>query len=267
MTAVIMRLGDTTVAALRRALGPEFFNANAAGLERATALATPVAALVGLMLGVIGAIKTDSLTVVLLGMIWVVVVALGYYAGAKMLPTCAVAVQNSRTAISSRAVLDVLGLLLGLLAVGALAFGIYTAVKLSSIDPLLTGIGGAITLAYFTSMMLNPELVTTDIVPQSTAGSDAIAVSLLLTKALVRLSPIAMGSAVIIGTLNGLMTIVNVFKGDIYLVSAAFSGGGFAGGVMVGLLYPVIAYVAFIFLYLLNDIALAILKLHRTPSP
>lgn len=260
-----LQLGDRAIELLRATLNERFFEKSAQGFGQLAGTMTPVAALLGLALGVLTAIKSDSLMVLLLGLGWVVAVGLAYYCGARLLPTCAKIVQNGRTSISSPELLDVLGLIMGVASVGTAFAGLYFAIRLSETFVLFACIGAAGVLAYFIAMALHPTLVSTDVDPEGSAGADALAVALFFTKGLVRLSPMVMGGLVTLGTIQGLQLTYAMFR-DEFGLAIFLNGPAFATLVFVGLLYPVLAYITFIFTYLATDVILAILRLHRLPT-
>jgi hypothetical protein len=262
MDGPILRLGDQAIETIRRALTVSFFWNSCVALEGWASLVTPVSALIGLILGGVGAVKTDSLNLLLMGLAWVLAVGLLYYCAKRLLPACEMAVANGPTVISSRAFFDVLGLIMGMIAAGAFIFGIYMSIKTSTLMPLAAGSGTALLLAYFVTMALHPEIVTTSVDPNVSSGSDAIAIAMFLNKGFVRLSPIAMGVSVTLGALNGLKLLYALFKEEVGILDL-FSGGAFPTQVLGGLFYPIGAYVLFVLAYLSVDVIMAVLRLHR----
>lgn len=245
-------------------LTPDFFRANEEALVRAASYATPVAAAIGFLFGIVGAIKMDSFLVFALGVIWVVVLAIAYYVGSSFLETCRRTIENSRTSISSEEFLRTSALLMIVAFVLVLGFGIYLSIASSNFIALQWALPLAVALLYYACLFLNPSLMSTDFQPGATAGEDALSILIVFSKAAIRLAGIVFGSMVIIGSILLLYSLFNLFSQGAERI--IFGGLQSVGGVTIilyGLLFPFFVYIGFIFSYLLVDICKAILSLHR----
>lgn len=269
--ALFERLIDWLIGSVRSALDVEFFESNEAWLERQAKFATPAAAIAGLVLAIVVAIKIDSLRISLMGVAWVIVVFFAYYVGRRFLDTDRQAVRNSPSTISSAGFLDVMGLLLIGLLGAIVVVGIYMAIKASSLTIAFYALGLAIAVMYFLAMVLNPQLISLTVDANSTPGQDAISIFIVFSKCLVRLAGVTFGSGVIIGTLQMLPGIFTILAGKQddsleYMVSGIVDLLQMAGGIytiLYGLLYPFFIYLSFVFTYLIVEVVKAILSLNR----
>jgi hypothetical protein len=245
-------------------LTPHFFRANENALVRAASFGTPIAAAIGLLFGIVGAIKTDSFLAFALGIVWVLILAIAYYVGSSFLETCRRTIENSRTSISSEEFLKTAALLMIVLFVLVLGFGIYLSIASSDFLPLQWTLPLAIALLYYACLFLNPELMSTDFRPGATAGEDALSILIIFSKAAIRLAGIVFGSMVVIGAVLLLFSLINLFsEGAERLLYGGLQSVGGATVIIYGLLFPFVIYVGFVFSYLVVDLCKAILSLHR----
>ncbi len=251
------------IAIFRRWLDARQFRYQESLFERSASWAAPVAALLGLMLAVVAAIKTDSLAAALAGFAWLVLICVAYYIGRQFLGSCKRLIDNNPSAISSGALLESAGLIGIIVLIGTVLSALYMAIKLSSFTPLFIGIFAAGGAMYYISFMLNPELISTTVDEHATAGDDAIAIMVIMYKCSVKLASIVFGTTLIVGSLMIAQSMYKLLSGDWLEVL----GGGLQSmtGVMVvlgGLMYPLVISVSFTFFYLLADLCKAILTLH-----
>lgn len=261
-----MTLSDRCVAQLialfRQLFGVPAFMAAERGLMQLSGFAAAAAAVMGLGLAVFAAIKVDSLSMLLLGLGWVLAVAVLHFIGARMLVSCSLTLRNSPSDVSSQDYLEVLGLLCIVVLVASLLGGLYMAIKLSALGPLWYGLGLATTMLFFACMYLNPSLINTRVQTSASAGQDAISVSVLTMKTFVRLAPVVFAVLTLAGALSlgyGVVQLAKEESVDV-LVGGLASASGF-GIVVLGLLYPLLAYLTFVLGYLLLDVARSILTL------
>lgn len=252
----------------RKGFGPSAFLASENALKQLSGFAAAAAALMGFGLAMFAAIKTDALSLMLLGVGWIVMVAVLHFIGSRMLVSCAVTLRNTPSNVSSQDYLEVLGLSCIVVFIGALLGGLYLAIKLSTMTPLWYGLGGAITMLFFASMYLNPSLINTKVHASASAGEDAVAVSVLTLKTFVRLAPVVFAVLTLAGAGALGYGLVQLAKegADEVMMGGLASISGF-GIVALGLLYPLGAYLSFVLGYLLLDIARSILSLPRLLQP
>ena len=255
---------DQIIQKFRQVLSVSFFEKNNSFAKTASLWATPTSALLGLLIGVVAAIKNDSFMLCLLGMLWVVTVAIAYYIGYRFLTVCENSLKNNETSISSSDYLDVCGLIFIATLCSTVFWGFYSSIKFSEFNLLIMTAGISIALVYYVCLLLNPQLISTRVVENNSAGEDALAIVMIMYKAGVKLSTIMFGGLTAIGALFLLYFLYIVISSsrNSFLFSDLSSLSG-VGLVLFGLLYPLGIYLMFIFVYLIVDLCKAVLSLGK----
>jgi hypothetical protein len=255
---------DQVIQKFRQVLSVSFFEKNNALAKTVSGWAAPSAALLGLLIGIVAAIKNDSFMMCLLGILWVVTVAIAYYIGYRFLSVCENSLKNNETSISSSDYLDVCGLIFIATLCSIVFWGFYSSIKFSEFSLLIMTAGLSIALIYYVCLLLNPQLISTRVVENNSAGEDALAIVMIMYKASVKLATIIFGGLTTIGALFLLYFLYLVISStrSSFLFSDLSSLSG-AGLVLVGLLYPLGIYLMFIFVYLIVDLCKAILSLGK----
>ncbi|ATC63755.1 hypothetical protein CMV30_07205 [Nibricoccus aquaticus] len=166
------------------------------------------------------------------------------------------------------AVLECLGLVLLLAAIGALIGGIITAIQVESFTPIIPALVSFVLLTAFAGVALHPSLANVEEAP-ATAGEEAIGLFSFFAKAGLALQPLlfavyaAAGAIVILFALFG--SDVSLSLGGLILLptTITLSGGGPAGAAIIAsaCLLPLTAYLTFLLYYLLIDVLRAILSI------
>jgi hypothetical protein len=255
---------DQIIQKFRQVLSVSFFEKNNSLAKKASLWATPTAALLGLLIGIVAAIKNDSFMMCLLGMLWVVTVAIAYYIGYRFLTVCENSLKNNETSISSSDYLDVCGLIFIATLCSTVFWGFYSSIKFSEFNLLILTAGISIALIYYVCLLLNPQLISTRIAENNSAGEDALAIVMIMYKASVKLATIMFGGLTTIGALFLLYFFYLVVSSsrNSFLFSDLSSLSGI-GLVLFGLLYPLGIYLMFIFVYLIVDLCKAVLSLGK----
>lgn len=251
------------ITAFRRRLGVDQFEYQQLFFERLAGFAAPVVALLGLCLAIIAAVKMDSLVAAMAGVAWVVLICVAYYIGKQSLQSCRRLIDNNPSMISSSALLESAALIGIIFLGGTVVSAFYMAIKLSSLTPILIGIAAAGAVMYYISFMLNPELISTFVKENATAGDDALSIMVIFYKCSVKVASIVFGATLIVGSALLAETIYRLLSGEwMEILSSGFTS--MAGMVVVfgGLMYPMLIAISFSFFYLLTDICKAILTLH-----
>lgn len=253
---------EKSVSFFRNILNAEFFNKSESFIKTTANYSTPVAAIVGLLMGLTAAIKTDSFIAFLLGILWVAVLAISYFIGSRFLNSCKTLITNNPTKFSSREYLDVTGLIYILIFIAIILGCLFFAIKLSSFDILKWGVLIAIPFLFYISLFLNPSQISTTIESGATAGEDALAIFILNSKATVKLAGIIFGTLTTIGALLLFFGWIDMLKSDGYaLMMSGIQSLTGAYIVIAGLVYPYVIYLLFVFVYLFVDICKSILSI------
>jgi len=226
------------------------------------ALASPLAALIGLVFGIYVAMKTESLNAFFVGVVWVLVVLICYYIGSRFLRRCNKILEQNLLIISGSEYSDVFGLLCMVSSFVLGVGGAILAIKIDSITIFWLSIGTGISAIFMASLALNPKLLSVHIDSSSTASNDGITIVIAWwTYLSVRVSGLVFGGGVIVGLISLISFIVSTQQaGNIYGVLLS----GYAlllelFWVPASLLYPFGIYIVAIMVMLLIDIIKAIL--------
>ena len=231
-------------------------------------IATPVAAVIGSLIALVLAVKTDSFQIFLASFVWIFALIVLYYIGGKLQNACKKTLDNNPSSIGNQEYLDVVTFLSLVAAAGALLSGLYFGLKFSSLQTFVMGLGVAVFLAYSAWLTLQPSLLTTYVEESSSAGLDAIAILVLANKIYLRSNKIIFGLLTAIGTVLLAHALFNSFVGEPFEI---LRGGiqGLMGFILVivGLTAPLICYLLFVFSYMLLDVLRSILGMGKPSSP
>ncbi len=227
-------------------------------IEKAGHYALLVAAGLGLIYGVVGAIKCDQLSFVLMGVAWIPCVGVAQYSAYKFSSTSRGLIKTSSSQLSSGAFLTCLALWNLLLGVISFIGLTYCAIKIDSLSVFMSGIVAFAICELVVWLCLNPSLLNINIVPASTAGEEAVGFLTFAMKALLRLVPIAFGIGIIVGDFLMLSSLIVLFRDEELWMTIGFSSVFFVLGSAA---LPLIGYVLFVLNYLFLDVIRAILSI------
>jgi hypothetical protein len=230
-------------------------------------IATQLAAVLGSLIAVVLAIKTDSLQIFLASFAWVFTLIICYYIGGKLQNACHKTLESNPSSIGNQEYLDVVTVLNLIGAAASLLAGIYFAVKFSHLEAFVIGFGIALLLTYSAWLTLQPALLTTYVQESSSAGLDAIAILVLANKIYLRSNKIIFGLLTAIGTVLLVQALFNSFGEPYEILMGGFQG--LLGFILViaGLTAPFACYILFVFSYMLLDVMRSILGLGKPNLP
>lgn len=250
---------DKTLIGIRNILSAELFEKTENFINNLAKFATPICAFVGALILIVLAIKTDSLMLFLASFAWIFFVVILYYIGSKLQSTCQSTINNNRFSIASQELIDTLITVNCVFAIIFFIAGFYFSIKTSDFNPLIFGTVGSLVTIYFVWILLHPHLVTTYVESSTSAGLDAIAYLSLGNKMFLRTNKLFFG---LLPSIAAVLLIKNLFK--VFGDSSEILNGGIQGAIgfvmiILGLLSPLIAYLYFIFTYLILDVMRSIL--------
>lgn len=230
-------------------------------------IATPLAAVLGSLIALVLAIKTDSFQIFLASFAWILTLVVCYYIGGKLQNACHKTLESNPSSIGNQEYLDVVTVLNLVGAATSLLAGIYFAVKFSYLQAFLIGFGIALLLTYSAWLTLQPALLTTYVQESSSAGLDAIAILVLANKIYLRSNKIIFGLLTAIGTVLLVQALFNSFGEPYQIMMGGFQG--LLGFILViaGLTAPFACYVLFVFSYMLLDVMRSMLGLGKHNLP
>ncbi|MCP4151264.1 MAG: hypothetical protein GY757_26205, partial [bacterium] len=152
------------------------------------------AAGLGFLFSFIYAMRSNDFQSFLFGIGWVLIIFVAQYTAHKFIPAGKKLIENNPTKLSSQAFLNCLAFLT--LAGGIVIFimGIVMAVRYKNWEPFYFGVGCFIFLEFVAMVSFNPKTITVDLVPDNSAGQEAIGIITFFIKALMRLVPIFFGA-------------------------------------------------------------------------
>lgn len=216
-------------------------------------------AAVGLLLTIALAAKENSFTTFLAGMGWLVALFVLQFTAVKMLGEGDALIRSTASQMCSRRCVDCLALVALLLGWLLLIASLVMAVRMESLTPLWSGLALFVFVEAIAAFALNPESLNMAFVPDSTAGQEAIGITALLLKALLRLVPVVFGTGAAIGVLRMIVEGIVLLKGD--YVQTVYGLPGAASGILLAVAAPLIGYLLFLLSYLSIDLARSLLVL------
>ena len=257
------QLMDKLVTGFRNLLSASFFTKSEQFFKTLGLWATPVSALVGLLIAIVLAIKIDSFGAFLFGLLWVVGVAVSYYIGSKFLSVCEKNINNNTSTLGSVEVLDCLGLMFIAALCSVLIGGLYFAIKFSNLSTLMWTMPLTVFLIYAICLLFNPTLISIKIEDENSAGQDALAYFILFWKICLKLAGVVFGGLTAVGAVSLTYLLYVIMSGTQNFSNVSLSdlssASGF-GSVLFGLWYPFSVYVIVIGLYLFVDVCQSIMS-------
>jgi len=227
-----------------------------------------VAMLVAAAFTLIVAVKTDSLSSLLSGVVLIVVLAgLQYVAG----KSCDAIEQLNRSTggnLSSTMLPDCVAVLSKVVGAAALLDSVVLAIQTSAYVAILFGLAVFVVCSYLAVIAMNPVALNITIGPAARAGDEALGVLAFLLKSLLRTAPAAFGAGAIYGiVMMGYACYQAMFPGAAAdmraagLLAAKITAGIARTSLIWSAILPFAAFLLFLLYYLSIDLCRAILVL------
>jgi hypothetical protein len=255
---VSVRWGDKLLAWVKAVLTPARYDAAATGLEETGHWALIVAAAAGLIFAIIGSIKSDTLSDLLVGIGWVVLIMVAQYVAGKLSTAQRILIKSSPSEMSSSSFLScvaLLNLITGILALGGL---VVMAIKLEDWELFGAGVGIFVLCELVVCLCLNPDMINMTISASSTPGQEAIGVLTFVMKSLLRLVPVAFGIGAISGATGMIWMIIQLLRDQL---SSSLASLPVAGLTLGAAALPFVSYLLYVFFYLGIDLMRSLLVL------
>lgn len=265
---LLSRYVDVVLGFVRTKLNREWFLANDAFLTNLANTAVLINAILGFVLSLIVGIKTDSLRVTLFGLVWVLIFTIGFWIASRLVLACSRLIKHSRTSINGTELPECFALIFIFVAVINAFVGILQAINSSTLDPLYFHLSLAIGSLYFTSLLLNLDLLNVEVRTDATAGEEAISVFILLSKAAVRLAGVFFGLLSAIGAVALTILVFQLLAGSYNPLE--FLEMGMLGAVgallaLAALAAPLSLYFSYLLFALFSDVFGALIR--SAPAP
>ncbi|MBC8522337.1 hypothetical protein H8D29_00245 [PVC group bacterium] len=211
--------------------------------------------------GLILAIKTDSISLLLEIVGWIVALCIAQYTSWRSLIASRRLLSTTPTSIQNTFVLDIAGVVFAILGCATLVISVVIAVKINNYSLILSGICAFAIFELSASLAFSPSSCNMNI-GSTSSGEEAIGLMSFFLKILLLLGPFvyfvaSLGGCVIVSVSLYNLTInaeERFLQGVIQFESAklVFVAGGF---------YPVVFYLIFLVYYLFIDVFRSILQI------
>lgn len=220
-----------------------------------------IASVLALLIGIIAAIRLESFEAFITGLAYALGFFILQYVAVKFASAGDKLIENNKTGLSSAAFLDSMGLLFMIGGAIALLFNSYLAIKLGAFAPFLNGLAAFVVLELFALLALNPKSITLEIVPETSAGQEAIGIVTFFLKSFMKLVPIMFGVGIIVTTVLMFIHSFGLFKEGMGMSFAWMRVMGDFQSIAGIALLPLIAFIIFVFVFLAIDVIRAILSI------
>jgi hypothetical protein len=217
------------------------------------------AAALGFLFALIFAIRTNSFTGFLYGIVWVLLIFVLQYTARKFLNASGELIKNNPTQLTSQAFLDCFAFLALIGGAVALIIHIIYAIRGGGLEALLMGLGMFVFLEFLSLLAFNPKEVNIKIVKTNSAGQEALGIITFFIKSLMKLIPIFFGVLIVVGTIMLFIAFIGLFGSGI--ANAWYRGTYYATQILIAALLPFMAYILFALFYLCIDLIQSILSI------
>jgi len=241
---------------------PDAFRRYQSCLTQIGCLALLAAGAVLLIQSIVESIRAESFTVFLIGLAGVLGAVVLHYVAAKFGNAGQQILAGESHRMSSRALMDCVGLIAALGAIAAFINGIVGGIQLGSFGPLLPGLVGFVLLGHLAVYCLNPkECLSIEQVPQSAgAGETALAILVFVYRCVLAIVPVLLGVGAAAGAVWMLISMFTMWAGSAAGYAAFASALSL---VVVAGLAPLVVYVAYLLAILGVDLCMAIFRIAR----
>lgn len=245
-------------------LTPERFTRLDARLGVVGNMMAPVTALLLLIMGIFGAIKTDSFMAFAASLGAIIAFYVAHLCGRALMSNCDLAIANSSSHISGYGLFRTLALLAIIGFIALLFFGVYMAIKISMMEPLYVPLAYATGILFLVWFLLNPALVGIGENPASSPGDDALSIYVFSLASSIKLHRVVFGVGLLVGNLSIAYSIIRIMRGEFeYMMQSGVAM--FSGVIMVfaAALAPLALYLGFVFSYLVIDLLRSVLRIGK----
>jgi len=218
-------------------------------------------AVLGLVVELVAAVSYNG-SAILWGVGWLVALPLLQYTAVQFLGVTRDLVQSNRTQLGSEAFLRCYALVALVAAILIFVGSIVWAVDAGRLQVFLFGLAFTALSVATAWLALNPSLLSISVNRGSSAGEEALGILSFFVKTGVRLVPIFYGVTLLVGAVYGVLLLLGMI-GDtkIELIGAVGRAELSAPILLWAALSPFLAYVAFVFYFLVIDLLRGILSI------
>lgn len=260
LTAIFTKLLTGTAALLN----PERFKRLEHWLGAVGNMMAPITAVLVLITGVVGAVKTDSFMAFVTSLGVVVAFLVAHWCGRALMANCDLAVANTSARVSSYGLFRAFALLALVGFFALLLSGAYAAIRFSMIEPIYWPLVYAAGVGFLVWFLLNPGLLGIEEDPAATPGDDALSISTFGLAGGLRLHRVVFGVGLVSGNLAVARHLFQMVRGDLdYLLELQMAVCPGMPLVFAAALAPIALYLGFVFSALCVDLMRSILRIGR----
>lgn len=218
-------------------------------------------AVLGLLIQAIAAVAHEA-SAILWGVGWLVALPLLQYTAIEFLGATRDLVHKNRTNLGSEAFLRCYALVALVAAILIFVGSIVWSIDAGRLQIFLFGLAFTALSVATAWLALNPSLIAINVSRQSSAGEEALGILSFFVKTGVRLVPIFYGVTLLVGAIHGVILLLGMI-GDtqIELIGAVNRAELSAPMLLWAALSPFLAYIAFVFYFLVIDLMRGILSI------
>lgn len=220
-----------------------------------------VVAVLGLLIQLVASFAHDG-SAIFKGIGWLVVLPLLQYTAIEFLGATRDLVQSNKTQLGSESFLRCYALVALVAAILIFVGSIVWAADAGQLQIFLFGLAFTALSVATAWLALNPSLVAIEVNRSSSAGEEALGILSFFVKTGVRLVPIFYGVTLLVGAIHGVLLVLGMI-GDtrIELIGAVARAELTAPMLLWAALSPFLAYIAFVFYFLVIDLLRGILSI------
>lgn len=218
-------------------------------------------AVLGLVIESIAAMAGQG-AAILWGIGWLLALPLLQYTAVQFLGVIRELVQSNRTSLGSEAFLRCYALVALVAAILILVGAIVWSIDAGSVQIFLFGLAFTALSVATAWLALNPGLLAISVDRQSSAGEEALGILSFFVKTGVRLVPIFYGATLVVGVVQAVIILLGMIGDSQAELLAAVTRAELSAPILLwAALSPFLAYVAFVFYFLVIDLMRGILSI------
>ena len=233
-SAIVSRLIDALLSKLRSAFPAEICRKHLALFRTIGHTGILIAGVLGLIIGIIAAIKSDSFILFLIGIAWLFSMLIIDYVSRRFAQVSEHLISSTKSYLSSSVYIEAIALLVLVASAALFGFGLYAAIKIGGIGDFLKVGAWSVWLFYIGILILNAgELLNVEIKKELKAEEEGVGLLEFNAKSALLAVPFYFGSGISFGLVNIIWIIFHATKEDQLFAYA--SVGSFFGDLLTGL--------------------------------
>lgn len=250
--AIVSRFIDALLSKLRSAFPAEVCRKHLALFRTLGHTGTLIAGVLGLIIGIIAAIKSDSFSMFLAGIAWLLSMLIIDYVSRRFAQVSEHLVSSTKSYLSSSVYIEAIALLVLVASAALFGFGLYAAIKIGGISAFVKVGAWSVWLFYIGILTLNAgELLNVEIKAELKAEEEGVGLLEFNTKSALLAVSFYFGSGILFGLVNILWIIFRGTKEGEPFASVAMESMPYFLTIAIIASLPFLACLAFLLLYTL----------------